>query len=639
MEAHRRTWFDARGLIVGDRALPFYAGAMHYWRVAPKRWAGCLRAMHGLGLTIVETYVPWRIHEPDRGAYDWTGANDLAAFIDAARTAGLAVVLRPGPHVNAELTSAGMPDHVIDDAGCQARTSGDTPAWLPSLPRAWPIPSYASTAFHERVRAWYAEVAQVIAPHLAPASAVVALGVDNETQMFYRMGAYDLDYHPDALAWWTEATGYEAPPRAWSEADAARCVAWVRFKDHYLSRALRGFAASLDAVGLAGVARFHNLPRGHHGLVDPRGVQAAIGGPAGLTASTSRPEFRELRRRANALVAAATPVPLAFEVGVGSLPWFPPLDDGDDKDRERDQVLALLAAGVRGFNLFMTVERDRHHGAAITQDGRVEPHATWIKPLLAALAEVEWPSLRARVSIALVGTKADARFGLATCVSSPMTPVVSELLELGPGGAAELGTDEGAITARRWQTAIAGALELAQVPYAIVDEDATEDELARYRAVIVPTDDRVDGGLWRRLHALAEHKRTILVLGPATPTRDELGRPLTDPPPRRAGRIRTGSLDDLPGLAGDLAALAGELPEAWQIERPDDVRAIAHATPAGVVKVVFVVSDANKLTSAVLVVGEATSLRDPFSHERIRIVEGRATLSLPPRGVRMLLVS
>lgn len=648
MEARRRTWFDERGLTlagevageVGERHLPFYAGAMHYWRVDPKRWPACLRTIHELGLTIVETYVPWRVHEPAEGRHDWTGPNDLPRFLEAARTAGLAVVLRPGPHINAELTSFGLPDHVLADPACQARTAHGTPAWMPSPPRAFPIPSYASAAFQQRVHAWYAAVAEVIAPHLAPAGPVVALGIDNEAQLFFRLGAYDLDYHPDALAWWRDATGLEgAPPRAWDPADVARCISWVRFKDQYLARALGAFAKALDEVGLGGLARFHNLPPGHPGLSDLRRLQHAIGGPVGLDAYTPRAGFRELRRRAISLVANAHPIPLAPEVGIGFFPWLPPLDAGDDRTRERDQLLTLLAAGVRGFNVFMAVERDRYYGAAITKAGALEPHAAWIKPLLAALAEVEWTSLRRHTPIALVDARADARFGAASCVADPLTPVLAEALGLGPAGAAELGTDPGAVTARRWQTAIASALELAQVPYAIVDEAATEDELAHYRAVIVPTTERVDHGLWQRVRALAEHKRTIVVLGPGTPTHDELGQPLTDPPPRRTGKIRAGSLDDLPGLADDLAALAGELPEAWQIERPDDVRVFAFADPHHAVRLVFLISDAAKPTSAVLLTEPTTDwLRDPFSNERLTVTAGRVTIAMPALGVRMFVV-
>lgn len=645
MEARRRTWFDERGLVLGEpgRRLPFYAGAMHYWRVDPARWAACLAQLHALGLTIVETSVPWRVHEPAPGQRSWTGARDLGRFLELARAAGLAVVLRPGPHVHAELTCFGVPDHVVADPDVQARTARGTPVWLPSPPRAWPVPSYASEAFRDRVRAWYAAVAEVAGPHLAPDGPVVAIGVDHQAQLFARLGAYDLDYHPDALRWWAEATGDDgAPPRAWEPAAAARCAAWVRFKDAYLARALGALGALLDEVGLGGIARFHSLPA-DHGWSDARRIGAAIGGPVGLDASTPRAGLRALRRRVAAIAGGGSPIPIAFEAGVGLAPWRPPLDDGDDPGRERDHLLTLLAAGVRGFNLVMAVERDRHHGAAIDAAGALAPHAAWIRPLLAALAEVDWPALRRRAAIALVDTRADARFGLATSVIDPMTPVLAEALGLGPGGAAELGTDAGAIAARRWHDAIAGALELAQVPYAIVDEGAGEDELAGYRAIVLPTLERVDRELWRRARAVAEARRSLLVIGPGAPVRDELDRPLDAPPPRRVGRLKAGSLEDLPGLAADLAGLAGDPPDAWQIEwqieRPDDVRAMAYADAGGAVRVVFVVSDAARPASAILLAGEgARRLRDPFTSERIGVAGGRATIAVPPRGVRMLVV-
>jgi beta-galactosidase len=644
VEAHPRTWFDERGLVVasGDdasaRTLPFYAGAMHYWRVPPIRWGASLRAIHALGLTLVETYVPWRAHEPDPGARLWRGEHDLGRFLDAARAAGLGVVLRVGPACNAELTSFGIPDWVLSDPACQARTAQGTPAWLPAPPRAFPIPSYASSAFHGHVRAWYAQLAEVVQPHLAPDGPVVALGVDNEAQHFFRTGPFDLDYHPDALTWWREMSGLDEAPRAWSVGDAARCALWLKFKHEYVARALGTFARMLDEVGLGGVARFHNVAPGHYQHHDLPEIQHAIGGPAGLAAYTARADFPELRRRASALVANARPLPLATEAGMGFMPWLPPLDTGDDPTRERDQLLSLLAAGVRGFDLFMAVERDRFYGAAISSQGKVE--APWVKPLVAALAEIDWPSLRRHpaATIALVDTRADHRFGVLTSLLDPVTPVLAEALSLGPGGAVELGTDVDAIAARRWQSAIARALELAQVPYAIVDEATAESELARYAAVIAPTLSRLDRGLLERLRALAEHKRAIVVVGPGTPGRDELDQPHAEPLPRRVGKLKAGSLDDIPGLAEDLAALAGELPDAWQVERPDDVRAMAYADGAGGVRVVFVVSDADRATTAVLL-AHGRSLRDPLASETIEIVDGRASIAMPPRGARMLIVS
>ncbi len=639
MEAHQRTRFDDRGLIISaagsERRLPFYAGAMHYWRVDPTRWAACLKSIRALGLTCIETYVPWRVHEPTEGTYDWRGHNDLGRFLELVREAGLSAVLRPGPHVNAELTAFGFPDHIISDPAIQARTAHGTPAWLPSPPRAWPIPSYASATFHARVKAWYAEVARIAAPHLAPDGPVVAIGVDNEAQLFFRLGAYDLDYHADAVTWWHEASALEGtPPRAWDPDQAARCVSWVRFKEQYLSRALGMFARALDDVGFAGVARFHNLPPGSLGLSDLRGLQHSIGGPVGFDAYTPRAEFRELRRRAVQVASVASPVPIAFEVGIGFFPWFPPLDAKEDPTRERDHLLTLLAGGMRGFNLYMAVERDRYYGAAITKDGVVESHAKWIPQLLATLADIDWPALRRTTPIALVDTRADERFGSATCLADPFTPVLADLLGLGTAAGAELGTDPAAIAARRWHSAICGALELAQVPYAIVDESATEDELARYRAVIVPTTHRLDRGLATRLRALAEHKRAVVVIGPGTPTHDELDQPYAEVLPRRIGRIRDGSLDDLPGLAADLAALAGELPETWQVERPDAVRSFAYCDASGATRAVFLINDGAKPVTAVLLADERSALRDPFTGEAFAVTAGKVTV--PVAGVRLL---
>jgi len=613
--------------------VPFYAGAMHYWRVPPAQWSACLREMHRLGFTLVETYVPWRVHAPERDEDVWSEERDLPRFLETARAAGLGVVLRPGPHVNAELTSFGLPDWVLGEPEVQARTSRGTPAWLPVPPRAFPIPSYASRAFHELVRAWYAQVARVVAPYIG--DPVVAIGVDNEAQMFFRTGAYDLDYHPDALVWWDEAHPGIAAPRGWSPEAAAVCAQWVDFKDTYLARSLGAFATMLRDVGFGQLAMFHNLPPGHHGLYNLRRIQSAIGGPVGIDAYTPRSQFRALRRRAAACAGDAQPIPIAFEVGVGFFPWFPPLDATEDPMRERDHLLALLSQGLRGFNLFMAVERDRYYGAAISEQGVAEKHAAWIAPLIASLKEVAWPTLRRGLPIAVVNTRADERHGLASCVIDPMTPVLADVLGLGPGGATELGRDDAAIASRRWQTAVCRALELAHVPYALVDESVSTEELARYRAVIVPTLDRIDAHLVETVRALG--KQPICVLGPEPAKRDAFDRPLAGELPKRVGMLNAESLEDLPGLAEDLAALAGEQGDSWQIERPDDVRTTWFADTSGAVRAVFVISDAERAVTATLL-ADAPTLRDAITGEIIRVAEGKARVAMHPLGVRMFVI-
>jgi hypothetical protein len=263
----------------------------------------------------------------DRGrSLEWR-ASPIRRGFELAREAGLAGVLRPGPHVNAELTSFGMPDHVLAQPQCQARTARGTPVWMPTPPRAWPVPSYASSAFRARVATWFAAVREVIEPFLG--DPVVAVGIDNEAQMFFRLGAYDFDYHPDAIAWWNEASGLDGdPPRAWDAAEAARCASWVRFKDHYIARALGEFAQAfpasrsfttcrrviMAATICADPAR-DRRPRRH------RRVHGACG-------------FRELRAARSAWERVADPDRVRGRHRL--LPVVPPL--GDDRDLDASAI-------------------------------------------------------------------------------------------------------------------------------------------------------------------------------------------------------------------------------------------------------------------------------------------------------------
>src|SRR6185503_3288701 len=65
-----------RALRLADRDLPLFSGALHYFRVAPRHWGRCLRALREMGFPAVESYVPWGVHETRRGAFDWSGARD-----------------------------------------------------------------------------------------------------------------------------------------------------------------------------------------------------------------------------------------------------------------------------------------------------------------------------------------------------------------------------------------------------------------------------------------------------------------------------------------------------------------------------------------------------------------------------------
>jgi beta-galactosidase len=646
MATSRRTWFDERGLIIAapvpstersgeaiapDARLELYVGSMHYWRTPAASWSRCLAGLRALGLTAVESYVPWRIHEPSSGRFDWSGDRDLRGFLELAAEHGLAVLLRVGPNANAELTGLGFPDDILQDSEIAARTSHGSIAWLPAPPRSVPLPSYSSSKFHRRVQRWYQAIAGQLEGLCSPAGPVVALGIDNEAQLFFRRGAYDLDYHPEAIARWAELhPHWPEPPRSWALDDAARCLAWVRFKQHSIEAALGRFGAALDAVGLDGLARFHNLPLVHR---DARGIAVAIGGVVAVDCHGLVHPSR-MRREALRVLGDLSPLPLVLECGVGDVPWLPPAGDAR---ADCTRALTLLAAGARGLGFYMAVERERWAGGLLESDGTPAVGSEWAGALLRALREVDWPALRRRPAVAVVNSSTDATFAEATCLLDPWSPVASELLGLGAVGHAGLAAP-GAELARRWQRAVEQALEWAGVPYGFVDETATADELARYRAVIAPLGERVARGLWQTLREVAQDKRSVVVIGPSPPSRDQDDQPLDEPPLRPVGKMRAGSLDDLDGLASDLAQLGGAQP--WRSSQRACVLSLAWDEQARP-RVLFVFNDGDAaMTTDVTadIASDVASVRDAITGERILARDGALQIAVPATSVRMFVI-
>lgn len=634
MEARLRTRFGPSGLILdGGEELDLFAGEIHYWRLPRTAWRDVLRGAAELGLGVVSTYVPWGVHEPRRGQLSFAGDLDLGAFLDEAAALGLRAIVRPGPHINAELTGFGYPRWLLEDPSVQAVSARGTPVWMPAPPHMFPVPSYASAAFREATGGWLRAVAEVVAPRLHPDGPVVALQVDNEMQHFFRVGAYDHGYHPDALAWWHEEHDDE-PPRSWDPSRRELCLRWVAFQERSTERALGWLGDALDAAGLAGVARFHNAPPSDPRLTCVPAMERAVGA-AGMDFYHPRGAYDLVRERALYL-AGSTALPFAPELGVGGPPWLPPMGEAE----QRDVTLGVLAGGVRAFNLYMLADRERWYGAALDAAGRAQGPARFLRDLLATLREVAWTRLRRDAVVAVLTTRAESRAAVASSLVDPLTPVIAELAHVGPAGHCELAAEPGPRRQRLAERAVLAALDLAEVPYIIVDEACLDRLPAAARAVIVPTDERVDGATWAALHLLAEGGLPV-VLGPARPTRDELDRPLGDDAalPRGAGLIRGASLEDVGGLAEDLLALAGDLSDDWIAPEEPDAHVSAFRDPDGAVRALAVGNRSGYAVTARVTLGAGARLHDPLGGAPIRAGRDVADVPLAPHQVRLFPVS
>ena len=64
--------------------------------------------MVAAGLNGVSIYIHWALTNPAPGVLDFDDWRALAPIYAAAEQAGIFVVLRPGPYINAETTAGGL---------------------------------------------------------------------------------------------------------------------------------------------------------------------------------------------------------------------------------------------------------------------------------------------------------------------------------------------------------------------------------------------------------------------------------------------------------------------------------------------------------------------------------------------------
>lgn len=88
-------------------------GEFHFSRCARKDWYRELCKMKAGGITLVSTYLFWIYHEEVEGQYNFSGDNDIRAFILECKRAGLEVVIRIGPWAHGECRNGGWPDWLL----------------------------------------------------------------------------------------------------------------------------------------------------------------------------------------------------------------------------------------------------------------------------------------------------------------------------------------------------------------------------------------------------------------------------------------------------------------------------------------------------------------------------------------------
>ncbi|WP_313468761.1 beta-galactosidase [Carnobacterium sp.] len=147
--------------LLDGKPFKIMSGAIHYFRVLPEDWYHSLYNLKALGFNTVETYIPWNVHEPKEGEYDFSSRYDIKRFVKTAAELDLFVILRPSPYICAEWEFGGLPAWLLPYRDMRIRSSDPT--------------------FIEKVSRYYEKLFEVITPlQLDHGGPVIMMQVENE---------------------------------------------------------------------------------------------------------------------------------------------------------------------------------------------------------------------------------------------------------------------------------------------------------------------------------------------------------------------------------------------------------------------------------------------------------------------------
>lgn len=550
---------NSEGLVINGETVPVYSGTVHYWRLERALWPKILDQVLGLGFRMIETYIPWSIHETAPGHYDWGQEDerkDAEAFMQLCEERGLWLIVRPGPLINAELTDFGFPEWILLNPEVQARTSLDSlhldAAWGLHPPHQFPVPSYASEVFYDAVGSWFDAVCPIIQRHLAPAGCVVAVQSDNETCYMFNDKPYATDYSPASLrlyrSFLKEQYGaisalnqaycayYQSfdevdPPRD-CEVEERRDVAWhldwVAYKEFQIRWAVARFSRMLRQRGIEGVPIFHDVAFQYKTPLDLARMEADPDIDwVGMNLYANKDSYRGAIQKMRFL-AGTTRLPFVPEFGSGIWSHHPVTPTAEE---EEFITLSALMHGLKAINFYMLVERERWQGSPITRHGTLRPDfAEFHKRLSDFWQGYEfWSFRREPQALVLMNYDLSRYAAMASTLHYAHVdlygfPKALSEVDLELGFRWDVVAEANDRRRDNWLGNLICKLENRRIDYDLSDSHVSLEKLSQYPLVCLQAADFMDGNDQQRLLQYVEAGGTLLV-GPGLPYLDPALQP------------------------------------------------------------------------------------------------------------------
>ncbi len=190
------------------------SGEIHPQRVPRSHWRHRIRSAKAMGLNTIAFYVFWNALEQPDGSWDFSGRNDIAAFIDMCAEEGMWVLFRPGPFVCGEWDLGGLPTYLIRDDVTPLRYTGNA-------------------QFMEAQTRYLEKMAEIAIPRLSRnGGPILMVQLENE------YGSYKTAHDEMAYIEWLK--------NFWSQKGAGPFYLSEGSADHHLRFVPRGVAVGLD---------------------------------------------------------------------------------------------------------------------------------------------------------------------------------------------------------------------------------------------------------------------------------------------------------------------------------------------------------------------------------------------------------
>ena len=423
---------------IGKETYQPYSAELHYYRIDKRYWSICFERIKRAGFRIISTAVPWNLHQDDSKFIGFDGYNDprrdLIVFLELAREFAFKVILRPGPWVNGQLPNGGLPNYLFQDIKLLARDSHGNEVPMPStfgIPGGY-LPSYLHSNFQFHLKNYFKSFIEITKNYVHPRGPVFMVELDYETSFGRMLEPDEADYNPDLIARYyppfldglyggdikklasrykEKVASFEVvePPKKFtglSLEDYPKVLDWMKFREYVLSTYLEVLEDLFKSYTVEPLF-FRSLYFNSGELLPSFNLVPEDRAPFLGVNVFPEGNYFDLVNKARFLKAEyGFAFASSFTSGAASAQ--------PNRDRElkpltenirRFYYAAGAAAGFKGINHYMFVDRDYWYGSPLHQDGTVGSGFEVAKNYNTAISTLGFDEMESKNDVCIVANR------------------------------------------------------------------------------------------------------------------------------------------------------------------------------------------------------------------------------------------